>query len=392
MKKNSCFILLLNMLLLSGCWDSTELEESSMVLGIGVSKQDEEYQLVIEAIHPPEVKPSDAPGEGESIILETKAKTLPDAVREMTRVSKRRNLFTHTEVWIINSNLAKDENILEFLDLLRREDMMRLNSYLIITNEDPIDVFSSDPLFNEIITEGIVAGLEYKSYVSGYPEVRTKDFVKMLKTPLNNGYLPFIKIVEEKDKILREFEGTAIFKEMKMAGLLNSVETEGLLWLNDRYERGIISIEDGDISASYRVLNSDTDINLNWNSNYFDAEFQVHIEGDLAELKNLQVDSLNEWMKYFENKIEKQIENKMKATLQKLQNDLETDATPLGLRAYRSYPEQFNQVSKDWNDFFSEATIKVNVDAKVTRKGFINDSSEDSKKQKNKIPYPFIKE
>src|SRR5690625_4456349 len=200
--------LLVLFLLLSGCWDSVEIDESIMVVGIGVSKLDDEYEIVLEAIAPADVNPSESSIEGENVLLETKSETLYDAAREIIRIAKRRLFFTHAEVWVIHSDLAAEEDMLKFLDILRREQMLRLNSFIFISNNQPKDIFSTDFTFSNILSEELISGIEFSNYVSDYPSVRARDYFKRMLSPLRTGYLPTIEIFEQNDETLSRLTGS----------------------------------------------------------------------------------------------------------------------------------------------------------------------------------------
>src|SRR5699024_11861588 len=110
---------------------------------------------------------------------------------------------------------------LYFLDILRRELMLRLNSYLFVTDEEPIYVFSVDTIFSNIISEQLTSGMEFVDYVSDYPSVRAREFFRMMLNPVRNGYLPNIRNIKQQDEIHTEFTGAAIFNEGKLVGRLN---------------------------------------------------------------------------------------------------------------------------------------------------------------------------
>src|SRR5690625_2884767 len=146
-------MIILFTLIITGCWDSVELDETIMVVGVGVSKDKYDYHVVFEVISPSEV--NDTSGEiiHKSELLEIKSNSLKDASRELISFAKRRLFFTHTNIWIIHEEIAKSEDILIFLDILRRDNMIRLNSHLFITNVLPKEIFSTDNIFSEISSE-----------------------------------------------------------------------------------------------------------------------------------------------------------------------------------------------------------------------------------------------
>src|SRR5699024_10670810 len=311
MNKVCCISLLFLSLLLSGCWDSTELDESIMIVGVGVSKEGDEYKVVMEATAPSDVSTTEDSIKGKSILLETKGKTLLDTSREMIRIAKRRLFFTHTEVWIIHSELAVKEDMLLFLDILRREQMIRLNSYFFITDEPPKNIFSTDHIFSNILSEELISGLEYSEYVSGYPEVKAKDYFEMSLSPLRTAYLPTIKTIEKGDKTISQLTGSAIFKKGKMVGALDAKESFGLLWINNKVQSGSITIEIDDIESSFKLIRGKTDLNTKLVGNHLTVNINIKAVGTLAD-QIVEIESINKWTKDLSKKVNQHIEGYIK--------------------------------------------------------------------------------
>src|SRR5699024_2967925 len=391
MKKFICIGLILP-LLLSGCWDVVELDEAIMVLGIGISKtDDQEYNIIVEAVAPSDVAPTEMSMKGRSILLEVKSQTLFDAAREVIRIAKRRLFFTHANVWVIHSDLAADEDALYFLDILRREQMLRLNSYLFVTDEEPIDVFSVDPIFSNIISEQLTSVMEFVDYVSDYPSVRAREFFRMMLNPVRNGYLPNIRNIKQHDEIHTEFTGAAIFNEGKLVGRLNLKETFGLLWLNDETQGGNISLSSGGEDASFKLLQGKTTVEDELDGENLDVDLYVEAERKLADQNVHYVESINEWIDTFSQAISNRIENDMQNTLNKLQDELKTDATLIGLNVYRKQPDAFKKVSDRWDEIVADAEVGIHVDTKIFDKGLIERPGYHQEKPMKQNPYNLNK-
>src|SRR5699024_9503137 len=83
---------------------------------------------------------------GEHIVLEETTDTLLEGARELIKYTKRRLDFGHTEAWIIGDKLAKDDFI-KTLDIIRRDQMLRLNSHIFITKDNPTDILGTSTLY-----------------------------------------------------------------------------------------------------------------------------------------------------------------------------------------------------------------------------------------------------
>lgn len=391
MVKKRILFIMISILCLSGCWDNMELDESIMVVGVGVSKQDDEYNIVLEAIAPSDISPTEEAVQGKGFLLETTSPTLLDAAREIIRIAKRRLFFTHTEVWIIHDELAAEEDMLIFLDVLRREQMLRLNSYLFVSDDPPEDIFSSDYTFSKILSEELISAVEYAEFVSGYPSVLTREFFKMLLSPLRTAYLPTIKTIEVDGKILSQLTGAAVFTDGKMVGKLNTEESYGLMWLNNKVEGGGITVSHDDVRATFKLVKGNRDLDTHLNGEDLTVDIHIDAEGTLAD-QHVKVDNINEWTKRFETLVSEQIKREIESALQKLQHEFKTDMTSAGIHTYRNQVHEFNEVKDQWDDIFANATFNIHVETMITDKGLIDSPGHQFQKREHKNLYRFKKE
>ncbi|WP_394584535.1 Ger(x)C family spore germination C-terminal domain-containing protein [Cytobacillus firmus] len=73
-------------------------------------------------------------------------------------------------------------------------------------------------------------------------------------------------------------------------------------------------------------------------------------------------------------------EKNVRLTLNKLQKELKTDISGIGLETYREYPKQWQNVQSEWNEIFSNADIMIDVHTNITHQGLINKSVEKNHK------------
>ena len=120
------------------------------------------------------------------------------------------------------------------------------------------------------------------------------------------------------------------------------------------------------------------------------VDIQTKIEGTLAD--NMTTKKINEhFFKEIEKKISHHVENEIDSTLKKLQEELKTDITEIGLETHRTYPKQWQNIRSEWNDIFANAEISIEVDANFTHEGLINESVHREERKPNNNPYPFSK-
>lgn len=149
---------------------------------------------------------------GEHIILELKTNSLLDGARESIKYTKRKLDFGHTEAWIIGEELAK-ENFIRALDVVRRDQMLRLNSHIFITKDDPANVLNTSTLYENLVATELAASIEQTQFMSEYSPITLRGLYKLLEGPIRNGYIPIISIEEVHDNQITAIEGTAVIKK-----------------------------------------------------------------------------------------------------------------------------------------------------------------------------------
>ncbi|MFD1608644.1 Ger(x)C family spore germination protein [Oceanobacillus luteolus] len=376
--------------LLMGCWSSQELDNSALVHGIGLDKSDGKLRISVEIIKPTGASEQGGGegggGNGQHILLERDADSIIQGTRALIRDAKRRLYFDHARLWVIGEELAK-EDFIGYLDESRRDQMFRLNSYLFITEGNPIDILSTSTLYEDLSSAEIVSALEQTQYIAEYTSVKLYEFYKLIEGPIPNAYMPIIQTKKEKDKTITSLDGTAVIRNDKMVGKLNTHETVGLNVLLNKAKSGgeTVSLNEKE-KVSVEIKKSETKIKPTLVGNQLKAHLNIEIEGTLAD--NTTKSNINEqWISKVEKEVSNLAEKYVRLTLDKLQKELKTDISGIGLETYRKYPKQWQNIQSEWNEIFSNADIIIDVHTNITHQGLINKSINRHHKKPYNNPY-----
>ena len=102
-------------------------------------------------------------------------------------------------------------------------------------------------------------------------------------------------------------------------------------------------------------------------------KIDIEAEGSLQEyiIKDKQEADEEEELKNMEKAIKKVMERDIDHTLEVLQKQHKADAIGIGEYISKFHPKVWKEVSKDWDEIFSEMEIEVNVTSRVRRRGLI---------------------
>lgn len=390
MKRPSSLMIFI-LLFLTGCWNSQDINESAFVHGIGLDKVENEIKTSVELIKPTSGQASDPSGQSskQHIILEKKADTIIEAARELIRTTKRRLYFGHTNLFIIGEKLAKEKDFPLALDVLRRDQMLRLNSYLLISEKDPSEVFNVPTLYENFSSTELVSVLEQTKFISQYTPATLYEFYRFLNDHHFNAYIPIISVQDTFDQKVTTITGTAVIKDNKMVGKLNIKESTGLNWLLNQVKGGTITvILDENDKASLEVKKAKTKIVPQLEDTQLKVDIQTNIEGTLAD--NMTKEKINEaFLKKVEKKISEEVEGIMLSSIIKLQ-ELEADITDFGLIFHRESPKEWRRAKNDWDEIFANAEVKIDVKANITHQGLLNDNLRPEHQKPYNNPYRFL--
>lgn len=382
-------IALVAVIFLSGCWSSIELDETALVHGIGLSKDEDKLLVSMEFIKPGDMG-SEGASSAESLVLEQEAETLIEASREMIRKVKRRPSFEHNQMWVISEDLARDDSFVEYLDSSRRDEMFRINSNIFISKEEPINILNTSTLYNELSSVEIISALRQEVFIAGFTVVKMYEFFKQMEGPIPNAYIPMIRTSEENQQTITELDGTAVIKEGKMVGELTDHETNGLNVLNNQAKGGYLQVDANGGKVSLEVQTSNTTIDPVLKGNELEANIQVEIVATLAD-NHTHATINKKWLNDLEEKASELTREHITMVLDKLQNELQTDITGIGMETYRKYPNEWKHVKGNWDAIFAAADVNLDINTEIHHQGLNNKNVKDPHERPYNNPYKFNK-
>lgn len=121
MKNKKIFILILVILLLTGCSDYRELTDMAIISNLGIDKVDEEFHITVQILNSKSNSNDDSKKNSSEVILyNSKGKTIHEALRNTTLESPKKLYVGHLESIIISERIAKS-NISELFDFILRD-------------------------------------------------------------------------------------------------------------------------------------------------------------------------------------------------------------------------------------------------------------------------------
>ncbi|MED1467253.1 Ger(x)C family spore germination protein [Bacillus salipaludis] len=390
-RKTLMIIFFCSFILLTGCWNRRELNELSILLGLGIDKENGQYIITAQVVNPSEIA-SKKGGSGKSpvVVYQGKGETLFEAVRKVTTVAPRKLYFAHLRILVFGEELAK-EGIGEMIDFLLRNSEIRNDFYIAVSkNSNASAVLKILTPLEKIPANSLFASLETSANSWSPTEGVTLDkLTSNMVSEGNNPILTGIEVIgneqagetnknldQTKPKTILQYKGMAIFKNDKLIGWMNEREGRAVHYALGKVKSsvGYIKCPQGG-KVVIEVVHTKSKLKTEMINGEPHGFVHAKIKGNVAEVECQGLDLTNpKSISYIEKESEKELTKIIKTAIHHIQKDYQADIFGFGEALDRSAPNDWVKYKKDWDQTFSQMPVTVKVDMKIRQTGTINNS------------------
>ena len=357
---------LLPAVLFSGCWDYREVENLSIVGGIGVDKGQNgyRYHLTFECM---KMTGDLKSGGVQPLIIETDGNTIFDAVRSALNESDRKLYFSHMKLLILSSDIAK-EGILPVLDWFNRDAEPRISLQILISREKTAgEILKLKPEDNQLTSfQMSQALLEATSYSAAVNQVRLFEVYNVLNSQDGTSLtLPGIETKTEGDVSAPQLAGNAVFSGDRLIGWLDKQSSKYLMFVLGKVHGGLLltGVHPNDSSVTLEILTCKTSVKPVIQGKTITMKIDVNMNAAYAE-QNTRKNFLDIYpLKTFETSASQTLKNGIENVIELAQQQYSADIFGFGSKVYQNDPKVWNGLRTDWNKTFP--SVKYEVTAKV---------------------------
>lgn len=383
MYSNLKFILLcFSLFLLSGCWDSEELNERALWMATGWDIAENGEIIISGQIIIPsnlQTEGSMASPESDFFVISSKGKDIGQVLENIQSKLPRMLFFGHRRVTIFGEKFA-EKYIKEHTDNISRSPDHSLRNDIFVVRGGTANQILKQK--NPLETRPAVTALKEHRQSGGRGD---KAFLEYLVSINRNGISPTLPAIEITDLNAR-FEteqsknkgsdvlglaGTAIFnKKLELIGFLNMEENKDMLWvmgqlnnleIGSHYKKQPISIDFNKMNSKIKpILNNNGEIS-----------FSVTLIGKGMLIENnpgLDV-TKSKNRKIFEQKFSEEVQKRVENTIKMVQDDFKVDIFGFGEAVHKKHPKQWESLKENWDTIFSRSNINVTADIKINQIG-----------------------
>lgn len=394
--KKKIFILFLFglMVFTTGCWSRRELNELSIVTGMGIDKVNGEYLLSTQVIRPSSVAGKGG-GAGEATIVkyEIKGKTVFEALRRMTNTVSRRLYLSHLRILVFGEEFAR-EGIGPVLDFFSRDHELRSDFNITIVHKGraadfleiltPLEKIPGDKIHKSVeISERIWGSTLMTNIDDLIAQIASKGQEPVLsgihiKGSLDKGKRTTQLQSGEPEAILQTFN-LAVLKNDKLMGWLTEKESFSLDMILDRLKATVIPIpckkENGKQNyITIEIIRSKTKKKVEITDDEPKIHIQIQSEANVADVP-CDIDlTKTETIEELEQKVNKQMKKTIETSVKNVQKKFKLDIFGFGEMIHRKDPKLWKEIQNNWDEKFVKLPVDVTVNVKILRTGTINNS------------------
>lgn len=358
-------ILVLLIILLTGCWDVQDISNRAYISAIGLDMAEDglltNYRVTFEIVQPLLLK---EPQKKATLVQTIESPSIGTALQELqARISRQLNM-AHVRVLVIGEDLAKTKNFLDISDFFQRNPNIQKRIQLVmVQGGEARDILESNPVCEKYIAKELVSMAQLRFPLAR--EIRFLDFITGLRVHDGRGFITRTFVSAEDQLIIRH--GGGVYNQWKLAGWLSSEETRDANWLVGGDSFTIDAQRDKSI---YTYLIDAKSVKITPIADKISPEFDVEVrvtgaimqqQGDHLDVSDPKV--LRQLEQLFAGTIRHQIES----AIEKAQKDFRVDYLGFDSVLRQQDPALYQKL--DWNQVFPTIPVHVRVESRISRFG-----------------------
>jgi spore germination protein KC len=370
--------IILNIQLLSGCWDRKEVNDLGLVTAAGIDKKTDKTLELSVLVYIPKsagrqqsMNGSGGGSSAQTLVRSAEGVTIADAMSKLQEKLPRHIFWGHSEVFIFNEKLAKN-GLAKHVDFIMRHPQLRERSQIFISKQKAKEVLRLIPPMERDLA---IVLRELESLKTGI-EVTVKDYAEMLINESGDTAVPWIKMLppekgKEKIETIAYISGTAIFKKDKMIGKIDDSVTRGVLWLRNEVRLAIVTIKlkENNEYVSLSLQKATTKLIPKVENGKWKMLLKADAEADIVQ-NTTKLDMTNPVVvNHLQQQLKKEVENRVKLALVQVQKNMKADVFGFGDAFYRKYPNLWKREKSRWNEAFPNVEVTIVSDIKIRRQG-----------------------
>ncbi|KRF04808.1 hypothetical protein ASG89_21135 [Paenibacillus sp. Soil766] len=361
------FLILILILILSGCWDRNEINDYAFWIGTALDitengKLQKSAQIAVPADFR-SIRGGGGKSERANIVLTATGSSIVDLTQQIQDKLPRKVFLGHRRSIFVGEKLAR-KGLIDVMDQFTRNTDTRLRTDIfVVNNGEGKEVLNINSPFNQFSS---IVAVDQDRYCR-LGDTALRDVLIDVRRDGVRPAMPMIEISpmnnQEKDKIFN-VRSVAIFnKNLQMVGEVSGRESLELFWVKGVLKNQFVTEELEEGSIALYESNLKQIIRTSYVGNKLKAYIKLMGTGRVLE-NNTDIDlSVSKDRLYVEKKLNEIKAKRVEETINNIQSQFGQDVFGIGEEFHREHPYQWKEIRERWDDIFP--TIEVAVDVKL---------------------------
>lgn len=382
--------------LLTGCWDSREIEKRATILAIGIDRAEREVaeeedeishmkgkieipeermiKLTVQIAIPGRIPLGPQIGGGEKspvLVVQAVGHTLEDALLNIQQEVADELFLGHLRLIVVNEDVAR-EGLGRFNDYLRRNPQIRRTASLVVSQERASEYMKLKPELERVPSLYLAEMVESLIQLGRFPQSFLGLFWSTQSSMGQEAYLPYFQI---KGKANIQMNGLAYFQGDKMVGKTKPRQI-GIFMAGIGDKKGgygaFIKIPEMEQVVLVHAVERKTKVKPNFINGEPHVVLKIRYECEVDEVEstnstNLRGEHIESLEREFSNEITKELE-KLVAETQEVGSDI------FGFGEYfrarqPDYWKKNIKTKEAWRNIYANLTYDVEIRTHIRRTG-----------------------
>lgn len=352
----------------------TELSQLMIMQGIGIDSTNNGFKVTVEILNNEQ---SGSPaGNGNSDnktkIYTAEGETVGEALRMLVTKSGNEPMFAHNRVIVIGEEAA-NKSLADILDFFQRNYDSRASQLLCVAKNTRAENIIRAKLLSDTIKSRILENmLEESAKQSLVPKVRIIDAVNYMKDETSGLCIPAVRLQKNGENENYDLDGCAVFgRDNTFSMYISSEAAEGIAFLNDEIEEGVISADlPNGQKASFYINKGKSKYTITQENGRLHYNLKIKISCDLEGVQGAEYFNTDTGViEAFQSAVGEAVCKKAENTILVLQGRHGADVVRYGKRLRLKENDLYNILKNDWDKIFPEIKLTITTDVTIRRIG-----------------------